>query len=96
MHLCIFAPMHFYTYAFLHLCIFASLHYCIFAFLHPCNVSESNEREDSKELRVRDITSHRNNPQTITRLLNSYHSRLILPDIKLIRILIMLNADHQG
>ena len=33
MHLCIFAPMHFYTYAFLHLCI---LHVCIIAILHFC------------------------------------------------------------
>ena len=52
--------MHFCTYAFLHLCIFASLHfaclhYCNFAFLHPCNVSESSEREDTKELRERYI-----------------------------------------
>ena len=33
MHLCIFAPMHIYTYAFLHLCI---LHVCIIAILHFC------------------------------------------------------------
>ena len=50
MHLCIFAPRHFYTYAFFASLHFACLHYCNSAFLHPCNVSESKEGEDTKEL----------------------------------------------
>ena len=81
MHLCIFVPMHSYTHAFLHLCI---LHLCIIASLHYFVLVTYQNRvkgNNIKELRVC-VTSHRINAQTITRLPNSHHSRVILPAIR--------------